>query len=269
MRELVVGDGQELLADQLRHEERLGLIGDDIVGVVARTLRETRLDLPDEHVESLAGQRRDRNVGVEPAELGCAREPAGDVGLRRGVDLVHHEHRRRTGVRDPRRDEPVARTDGVRRVDHETDDIDLAKRRERTLVGPLAEQRPRLVDTGRVEEDDLTVVGGAHTAHLGARRLRPVGDDRHLRADEAVDERGLADVRPPYHRHEAAAKRLGAGGLAHDGGVLLEAEDSTVVSSCSPGSLRRTYTDTMRCPCTRSARNSRPWKHTVSPSSGT
>ena len=44
-----------------------------------------------------------------------------------------------------------------------------------------------------------------HAADRAARGLRLVGDDRHLLADERVDERRLADVRPAGERDEARA----------------------------------------------------------------
>ena len=43
-------------------------------------------------------------------------------------------------------------------------------------------------------------------ADRAARRLRLVGDDRDLVADDRVDERRLADVRPPGERDEAGAR---------------------------------------------------------------
>ena len=44
-------------------------------------------------------------------------------------------------------------------------------------------------------------------ADRAARRLRLVGDDRHLGADDRVGERRLADVRPPGQRDEARPRR--------------------------------------------------------------
>ena len=47
----------------------------------------------------------------------------------------------------------------------------------------------------------------AHAADLRARRLRPVGDDRDLGADDPVHQRRLADVGPTDERDEARAER--------------------------------------------------------------
>ena len=53
-------------------------------------------------------------------------------------------------------DEAVARPDRLRSASiEEAHDVDLGERRERAVVGALAEQRARLVHAGRVEEHDL------------------------------------------------------------------------------------------------------------------
>ena len=61
---------QQLLAQQLGDEERLGLIGDDAVRVVVRALGQAGSELADERVDALAGARRQRDERVEVAELG-------------------------------------------------------------------------------------------------------------------------------------------------------------------------------------------------------
>ncbi len=52
-------------------------------------------------------------------------------------------------------DEPVATTDLGVRLDEQADHVDLAERLDRPAVAALAEQRARLVDPRRVEQDDL------------------------------------------------------------------------------------------------------------------
>src|SRR5262249_54169779 len=68
---------------------------------------------------------------------------------------------------------------------------------------PLTEQRARLVDPGRVDEHDLHLGTGEHPPHLRARRLGLVGDDRDLRPEHCVEQRGLADVGTSDERAEA------------------------------------------------------------------
>ena len=50
---------------------------------------------------------------------------------------------------------------------------------------------------GRVDEDRLAGGRGADADDAGPRGLRLRGDDGHLRADECIQQRRLADVRPP------------------------------------------------------------------------
>ncbi len=114
-----------------------------------------------------------------------------------------------TGVETSARragDEPVARPDRRVGLDEEADDVDLTERRERTVVGALTEQCAGLVHARRVEEDDLGRGGRAHSPDLRARGLRAVGDDRHLPADDLVEQGRLADVRSPDQRHEAGSE---------------------------------------------------------------
>ena len=150
---------EQLLAQQLGGEERLGLVGDHAVGVVARALRAAGASSsPTQRVDAVAGAGRQRHVGVELAQLGRPRPRGARRPSRRSarsilfttrifgvVDLLHELG-----------DEPVAapdRSPSPRRA--------CTRRRprasvgERALVGALAEQRARLVDAGRVEQHDL------------------------------------------------------------------------------------------------------------------
>ena len=115
MRQLVAGDREQLLAQELGDERRLGLIGDHAVRVVVRTLGEAAEDLGEQHVDAGAGARRDRDERVEVAELGRrAHELLADLVAARDVDLVDHEDLRRPDAPDEVGDEAVARTDDAR-----------------------------------------------------------------------------------------------------------------------------------------------------------
>ena len=65
----------------------------------------------------------------------------------------------------------------------------------------------------------------AHAADRAPRGLRAVGDDRDLLADDRVDERRLADVRPAGERDEAAARHA----LARRSSSRLQREHLAVV----------------------------------------
>ena len=88
---------QQLLAQQLGGEERLGLVGDDAVRVVVRALGQPGLELGDERVDArrrcapTAGRRR-RTRRARPTRPRGARRRSPRLG---DVDLVHDEDRRR------------------------------------------------------------------------------------------------------------------------------------------------------------------------------
>ena len=87
------------------------------------------------------------------------------------------------------------------------------------LVDLPGVQRPRDALTERMQhrvEHELVVGAVGHAADGPPRRLRFVGHDRHLGADDRVGERGLADVGAPGEGDEARARRPDGGGrVAH------------------------------------------------------
>ena len=188
-----------------------------------------------------------------------------DLVARRDVDLVHGEHDRRGDLGEPGRDEPVAGPDRARWPRSGS-----TRRRPRPAwssarsLRALAEQRARLVHPGRVEEHDLGVGCGAHSADLRARRLRPVGDDRDLPADDLIQQRRLPDVRPADERDEPRAELV-----LVDSAPSLGAIDGGSGFVVGRRRARVMITETMRRPCTRSAQNSRPSTCRHSPSTGT
>ena len=172
--------------------------------------------------------------------------------MRRHVDLVDDAD----GVRrDAVGHQLVAAADGLRGVDHEAHDVDVADRALGGGVEPLAERGAGLVDARRVDEHDLGVGPVEHPPDLGAGRLRLVRDDGHLGAEDAVEQRGLAHV-----------------GAADEGD---EAAIASAAPPCSAGTrVERaargaTRTRPMRRPCTRCAVSCQPPTSTVSPSAGT
>ena len=73
-------------------------------------------------------------------------------------------------------------------------------------------ERARVVDAGRVDEDDLRLGQRPDADDAVPRRLRLRRDDRDLRADERVQQRRLADVRPADDRDVSRAVGHGAFG---------------------------------------------------------
>jgi len=60
------------------------------------------------------------------------------------------------------------------------------------------------VDARRVDKNDLSVAACDNTLDAVPRRLRLVRDSRDLFADEAVEQRRFARVRPPDERDQTA-----------------------------------------------------------------
>src|SRR5680860_911552 len=264
MGQLVAGDGDELLAQDLGREHGLGLVGDHAFRVVGRALGEPGLELVDEGIRARARLGRQRHEGVVVAELPRRRRQlVGDGCLPDRVDLVHDEHR---GGLDPVHDlgdEAVAAADRRGGVDDVADHVDLGQGREGALVGALPERGAGLVQPGRVEEHDLTDgLVRAHPADLAPGGLGTIRSDRDLGANQAVHQRRLADIGSTDDGHEPRSEP------AQDAGASRTrwAGRPPVRSPLGAG---RIWTLTIRWPCTRSVWNWNPWKRMVSPSSGT
>jgi len=90
---------------------------------------------------------------------------------------------------------PVAGADRVAGRDAEADHVDFGQGRADQAVQPFPEQRARLVQAGRVDQDQLGVRPVHDAADHMAGGLRPITGDRHLGADQRVRQRRLADVR--------------------------------------------------------------------------
>src|SRR5207244_2585272 len=95
--------------------------------------------------------------------------------------------------------------------------VHLAQAAHGGLHHALVHAVGRLVDAGRVEEDDLAVGPVQDGQDAVAGRLRLVGDDRDLVAHQPVDERGLAHVGPADDGDEARVEGGRGGGLGRHG----------------------------------------------------
>ena len=101
----------------------------------------------------------------------------------------------------------------------EADDVDVEEGLADEVVEPLAEQRPRRVQTGGVDEDRagaapvVTIPRMACRVVCGLRR-----GDGDLLADQRVGQRGLARVRPPDESRRTRQVRLRLRDLVPRGG---------------------------------------------------
>ena len=203
---------QQLLAQQLGGEERLGLVGDDAVGVVVRALGQPGLELAD------AARRRPSPVRAESGTNASNSPSSADAIARcsatssrpRDVDLVHHEDRRRRAPaatrsatnRSPRPIGAVASTS--KHTTSTSPSVDRA--RARCVRSPSS---VRGLWMPGVSRNTICVsCGGAHAADLAC-ASSAAGRRRSttLRADELVHERRLPDVGPADERDEPGAER--------------------------------------------------------------
>ena len=134
---------------------------------------------------------------MERPEPGGGLHLRGDVPRLQPVDLVHGDHDRDAECEDALGDEAVAGADVGAAVDDEQDAVEVLERGVHGALHALGERVERALEAGEVGEHELVAVAVRDPEDPAARRLRLVGDDRHLAAAERVDERRLADVRRP------------------------------------------------------------------------
>jgi hypothetical protein len=91
----------------------------------------------------------------------------------------------------------------------EPDHVDLGQSGPDQAVQALAEQRARLVQAGRVHQDQLRVRAVHDAADHPPGGLRPVAGDRDLGTDQRVRQRRLADVRAASEAGEPGAESGG------------------------------------------------------------
>ena len=126
------------------------------------------------------------------------------------VPLVQHDRGRAAGLHRQLGDAQILRGDAVGGVTDDERDI-------RALGGALGAQRRVVLDrvrdlrlaahAGGVDEDQLALADHQRHVDRVAGGARDVGDDHPLLAEEAVDERGLADVRPADDAPGARCRR--------------------------------------------------------------
>ena len=195
----------------------------------------------DERLDAGALARRQREDVVGDAELGGGLQRRQRVGLVEAVDLVDDDRDRHVGARQGAGDEAVARADALLAVDEQQRRVGLAELALDARLHALRQRVARALHAGQVDEHELRAAAHRDPADRAARRLRLVGDDRDLLADDRVDERRLADVRAAGERDEAGARgRRSASPGGHRHGPssgVTQARISRCTASISPSSV--------------------------------
>jgi hypothetical protein len=172
VRQFVAHALERRLADQLRDECLLRLVGEHVVRVQLRRLRQVLGHDVDERVEVLAGHGADGHDVGEVSELADRDQLLGQPGPVHQVNLGYHGDHPRLETGDFAADETVAAPDLLVRGDAQSDDVDLAPGLPDEVVEALAQQRARTVQAGRVDEDELCVGPVQHAPDHVAGRLR-------------------------------------------------------------------------------------------------
>ena len=138
------------------------------------------------------------------------------IGLRHEVDLVEDGDGRPLHLGEMVEEGCERLVEPAMGIDDKGHDIGVARPVPGGLRHGAVESPLRLKDARRIDEDDLGVADERDAAHRPARRLRLVGDDGDLGADQRIGEGRLAAIRRTDQRHEAAPGlfalvRLGAG----------------------------------------------------------
>ena len=136
---------------------------------------------------------------------------------------------RHVGLRERGGDEAVAGADALLAVEHQQRGVGVAELALDAALHALRQRVARALHAGQVDEHELRVAAHRDAADRAARRLRLVGDDRDLLADDRVDERRLADVRAAGERDETRAR------VRHYG--VTQAMISRCTASISPSSV--------------------------------
>ena len=96
----------------------------------------------------------------------------------------------------------IARAHALVAGEHEQRGVGAGQLALHTTLHTRGERVAWTLHSREVDHHQLPVRPGGDAADRAAGRLRAVGDDRHLLPHEAVEQRGLADVRPAGQRDE-------------------------------------------------------------------
>src|SRR3954452_5777589 len=204
--DLVVRPVQDLLADDLRQPDLARQVGLLVRWVEERALRhqlDQRLHDVRQAGARLRAHREDLPLDLE---LGDLRQALDDRCAVEQVDLVEDGDGGQTGSLDGLRDEAISGADLLVAVDDEERSVRVAQLGVHAPLHALGQRVTWPLDARQVDHDDLPVGAGRDAADGTARRLRPRRGDRHLGADDLIEQRRFAGVRPTRQSHEACAR---------------------------------------------------------------
>ena len=210
VRDLLVGEVEDLLADHLGHAERLRLVAEGVGGKVRGVLGqacEQQLEEP-VAIGAVAGRdRHDLGEGVARAPA-LDRAAAGAPWAPPSRSCSGSSTRARSTPRSRSRADAVEPLGPLGGVHDQADDVHVLQRPLGRLLHELAELAAAGVQPRRVHEDDL----GVRQVRMPVIRVRVVcgrGDTiASFSPDQPIQQGRLADVRPADQRHESCLQRV-------------------------------------------------------------
>ena len=205
VRDLLAQVEEELLAHELCHKVlgcgvRVHVVREPL-GPFGQVSRDKLHECVD--VEALA--RRDDQLVIEVGKLARSAKLGGDLLGRRLVRLGDHQELEVClGAVDVARNPGVTRANRLGRVDEKGNHVSIGELGQGSLVELLAKAVLGLVETRRVDDNELRVGRVHHGTQTLARGLRHGARDGNLLAHAGVDQRRLAHVGPADKCHEAA-----------------------------------------------------------------
>ena len=205
------------------------LVGRHLGGKQDRPLRQQRDEIGQQRLNAVSRECADRVQRVELAEIGGSRDHRRDPGGAQTVDLVDHDHARRSArPQDSLGDVPIAAADRLARVQHQHHRVGVAERLVNGALHPFRQPVKRLLEAGEIGQDELVSRLGDDAKSTSASRLWPVGYGHHVLTDQSVDQRRFADVWTAGERDESRAV------LAHSANRSGRSSDSNAATTCSP-----------------------------------
>src|SRR5579864_1634411 len=196
VRQLVARVQEHLLADHLRGEASLGLVRDVLLREEQRALGKSRRDFHLERWQAIGSARRDRDYRVEGPSSREVLDDGQQPLFAHQVDLVDGQDDRHFRRSEALEHERIAGAGTGRGVHDPDDDVGVAQGAVGGLDHVLIHAVHGLVNAWRVEEDHLRGSRRAHADDPVTRRLRLVGHDCDLLADEVVQEGRFPCIRP-------------------------------------------------------------------------
>src|SRR5262249_12977354 len=203
---------KHFFADDLRGDEAFRLVRDLVFREIARPVRQGSHDLFHQNIEPLPLGRGDWNNLAKFVQLAISLDDGQQFFFLQFVDFVEQQHGRAARSPDEIENMLVSRPELFRCVHDHQDQVAAFQRGMNFLHHLAVEPAVRSVDAGRINQDDLSRRTPAlrlnvdYALNAGARGLRLFRHNGDLFADQSVQQRAFAGVRPADDGNESGAE---------------------------------------------------------------